>query len=145
MSTAPMWREFLVIIPDKPSVRKTRLALRSLHVQNMNHLVASGQWKMGGALLNSVPDLEDDPTKFDFMGSTFVCRAESRAEVFEQVKQDVYVSGGVWDLARFDANASYGVGIGKGSPRRWIKPMVWWPKLKCRRDYHSRAFERTTT
>ncbi|KAG5973094.1 hypothetical protein E4U56_005294 [Claviceps arundinis] len=100
MSTAPMLREFLVIIPDKPSVRKTRLALRSLHVQNMAHLVASGQWKMGGALLNSVPDVEDDPTKFDFMGSTFVCRAESRADVFEQVKQDVYVSGGVWDLAR---------------------------------------------
>ncbi|KAG6138135.1 hypothetical protein E4U38_005209 [Claviceps purpurea] len=130
MSTSPMLREFLVIIPDKPSVRKTRLALRSLHVQNMTHLVASGQWKMGGALLNSVPDLEDDPTKFDFMGSTFVCRAESRAEVFEQVKQDVYASGGVWDLARFDANASYGAGIRKGSPRRWIKPMVWWPKIK---------------
>ncbi|KAG6078607.1 hypothetical protein E4U33_000653 [Claviceps sp. LM78 group G4] len=86
MSTAPMLREFLVIIPDKPSVRKTRLALRS------------------------VPDLEDDPTKFDFMGSTFVCRAESRAVVFEQVRQDVYASGGVWDLARVsDASSSVSV------------------------------------
>lgn len=40
----------------------------------------------------------DDPTTFDFLGSTLVCRAESKEQIVEQLKKDIYVSSGVWDL-----------------------------------------------
>lgn len=52
---------------------------------------------MGGAVLNSIPQ-GTDPSTFDFHGSTFVAVAASKEEVIEQLKNDVYVSSGVWDL-----------------------------------------------
>ncbi|KAG6037293.1 hypothetical protein E4U41_005235 [Claviceps citrina] len=99
MATAPKMREFLVIVPDKPGVKDKRLAVRPTHLQNMTQHVESGDWKMGGALLNSVP-AGDDPATFDFMGSTLVCKAQTKEQVLEQLKNDVYVTSGVWDLEK---------------------------------------------
>ncbi|KAG5979450.1 hypothetical protein E4U55_005163 [Claviceps digitariae] len=76
-------REFLVIVPDKPGV-----------------------WKCARALLNSVP-AGDDPAAFDFMGSTIVCKAETKEQVLEQLKNDIYVTSGVWDLKKFAVRIHY--------------------------------------
>ncbi|KAG5919716.1 hypothetical protein E4U42_006432 [Claviceps africana] len=128
MSSTAKTREFLVIIPDKPGVKDKRLEVRPTHLKNMTPLVESGDYKMGGAypsnilsgqrtgrrrrdatqpltecavgaLLNSVP-VGGDPASFDFMGSTIVCKAETKEQVLEQLKNDVYVTSGVWDLEK---------------------------------------------
>ncbi|KND88374.1 hypothetical protein TOPH_07002 [Tolypocladium ophioglossoides CBS 100239] len=93
MASSARTYEFLVIVPDKPGMHTKRLEVRPLHFKNMGPNVESGAWKMGGALLNSVPE-DDDATNFDFMGSTFVCLAESKEAVLKQVKEDVYATSG---------------------------------------------------
>ncbi len=52
-----------------------------------------------GALLNSVPE-DDDASKFDFMGSTLVCIAESKEEIMADLKKDIYATSGVWDVEK---------------------------------------------
>ncbi|KAK2596701.1 hypothetical protein QQS21_006216 [Conoideocrella luteorostrata] len=99
MASAPKTREFLVIVPDKPGVKDKRLEVRPTHFKNMTPHVDSGDWKMGGALLNTVP-ADDNPANFDFMGSTLVCRGESKEQILEQLKKDVYVTSGVWDIEK---------------------------------------------
>ncbi|KAJ6437195.1 hypothetical protein O9K51_10165 [Purpureocillium lavendulum] len=98
-ASAPRKFEFLVIVPDKPGMHEKRLEVRPLHFKNMGPNVESGDWKMGGALLNSVPK-DDDATKFDFMGSTLVCIAESKEAVLEQLRKDIYSTSGVWDTEK---------------------------------------------
>ncbi|ODA80754.1 hypothetical protein RJ55_03713 [Drechmeria coniospora] len=91
--------EFLVVVPDKPGMLAKRLEVRPQHFRNMTPKIESGAWKMGGALLNSVPE-SDDATKFDFMGSTMVCVAESKEEVLRQLQEDIYSTSGVWDTEK---------------------------------------------
>ncbi len=50
-------------------------------------------------MLNSVPK-GTDPSTFDFHGSSFVALAESKEAVLDQLKDDVYVTSGVWDLEK---------------------------------------------
>ena len=52
---------------------------------------------MGGAILNSVPQ-DDEPSSLDMAGSTLVVVAESKAEVVEVLKKDIYATSGVWDV-----------------------------------------------
>ncbi|QUC23330.1 uncharacterized protein UV8b_07571 [Ustilaginoidea virens] len=99
MASAPSTREFLVIIPDKPGATAKRLQVRPAHLKNITPLTESGVVKMGGALLNSFPE-GDDPATFDFMGSTVVFRAETKEQVLELLKQDVYSASGVWDIEK---------------------------------------------
>lgn len=50
-----------------------------------------------GAIFNSVPE-GTDPTKFDFAGSALVAVAETKEQVIEQLKEDIYYKEGVWDV-----------------------------------------------
>ncbi|KAJ6779512.1 hypothetical protein PWT90_06363 [Aphanocladium album] len=97
MSTqaAPAKFEFLVIVPDKPGTLQKRLE----HLAAAKTHVEAGTYRMGGAVLNSVPK-GADPSTFDFHGSSFVALAESKEAVLEQLKDDVYVTSGVWDLEK---------------------------------------------
>lgn len=52
---------------------------------------------MGGAVLNSVPK-DDDPASLDMCGSTVVMVAESKEEVYETLKKDIYATSGVWNV-----------------------------------------------
>ncbi|KAM3532271.1 hypothetical protein NHJ13051_000257 [Beauveria bassiana] len=126
MSTAaaPRKFEFLVIVPDKPGTQQKRLEVRaSAHLAEVKPRFENGTYKMGGeslqitivvphnesatnrgckksgAVLNSVPN-GTDPSTFDFHGSSFVAEAESKEAVLEQLKDDVYVTSGVWDLEK---------------------------------------------
>lgn len=52
-----------------------------------------------GAILNEVPK-DDQPSSLDFAGSTVIAVAESKEEILEILKNDVYVKEGVWDLSK---------------------------------------------
>lgn len=84
------------------------------HFTNMKPFVDSGAWKMGGtfstalngsslpnwlvcALLNEVP-ADDDAAKFKFAGSTLVCIGESKEEIIDMLRKDIYATSGVWDV-----------------------------------------------
>ncbi|KAJ3524878.1 hypothetical protein NM208_g11874 [Fusarium decemcellulare] len=99
VSVEPGKFEFLVVVPDKPGVREKRLEVRGIHFQNMTPNVENGSWKMGGAILNSVPK-DDSPASLDFAGSTLVCVAKSVEEVREQLSKDIYATSGVWDMEK---------------------------------------------
>ncbi|PHH88440.1 hypothetical protein CDD83_7521 [Cordyceps sp. RAO-2017] len=91
--------EFLVVVPDKPGTLAKRLQVRPIHFEAMKPKIESGSWKMGGALLKSVP-ADEDPSQLEFAGSTLVCVAASRDEVRRQLRDDVYAVEGVWDVEK---------------------------------------------
>jgi hypothetical protein len=52
-----------------------------------------------GGLLNVVPE-SDDPNTWDFAGSTIVAVAETKEQVIEDLKKDIYYTSGVWDIEK---------------------------------------------
>ncbi|KAL2757970.1 hypothetical protein ACRALDRAFT_2025655 [Sodiomyces alcalophilus JCM 7366] len=101
-SSTPLKYEWLVVVPDKPGVKAKRLEVRPTHFADLKPKLDAGIYKMGGALLDEVPADESDPTSFKFSGSTLVCLAETREEVIEHLKNDIYTKTGVWDLEKVD-------------------------------------------
>ncbi|KAI5858194.1 hypothetical protein GGS23DRAFT_336038 [Durotheca rogersii] len=99
VSVPPGKHEWLVIIPDKPGTQQKRIEVRQQHFEGLKTFVESGQYKTGGALLNSKPET-DDPTKFDWYGSTVVIVAESKEEVQAIISKDIYAATGVWDIEK---------------------------------------------
>ncbi|OTB09098.1 hypothetical protein M426DRAFT_316390 [Hypoxylon sp. CI-4A] len=89
--------EWLVVVPDKPGTQQKRLEVRPLHFEGLKPLIESQQLKTGGAVLNDKPD-SDDPSKFDWYGSTLVLVAESKEEVKALLQNDIYTKSGVWDV-----------------------------------------------
>ncbi|KAI0858632.1 hypothetical protein F4860DRAFT_516647 [Xylaria cubensis] len=89
--------EWLVIIPDKAGMQDKRLEIRAQHLEGVKPLAGSGFIKTGGAILNEKPE-SDDASKFSFYGSTLVCVASSKEEIFEVLRNDIYAKSGVWDL-----------------------------------------------
>ncbi|ODV81005.1 uncharacterized protein CANTADRAFT_88910 [Suhomyces tanzawaensis NRRL Y-17324] len=84
-----MPQEYNVVIFDKPNA--PRLEHRPTHVKNIVGNVESGIVKLGGALFK-------DEAKTEFAGSTLQVVANSREEVLEFLKTDIYAQVGVWDL-----------------------------------------------
>ena len=97
-TAAPTKYDWLVVVPDFPGAQEQRLKVRPEHFAALPKTVESGMVKMGGAVFNEPPK-GDDSSKWDFAGSTLVVVAETREEVIEFLKKDVYVSKGVWDIA----------------------------------------------
>ncbi|KXX81934.1 Protein YciI [Madurella mycetomatis] len=96
-TAAPKKFEWLVVIPDFPGVHSKRMEARPQHFAGLKPAMDSGLYQMGGAVLNEVPQ-GDDPSKFSFAGSTIVIVAESRDEIKEILKKDIYATSGVWDV-----------------------------------------------
>ena len=72
---------------------KQRLKVRSAHLANV---LASDRLDLAGALAE-FPAAEGVVP--DFKGSAVIVRAENRDDAIAFLKQDVYVSEGVWDVA----------------------------------------------
>ncbi|KAI1819089.1 hypothetical protein F4861DRAFT_544274 [Xylaria intraflava] len=89
--------EWLLIIPDKPGMQEKRLEVRAQHLAGVKSLSESGWAKTGGGILNEKPE-GDDPTKYSFYGSAVVVVAESKEEILERLRGDIYATSGVWDL-----------------------------------------------
>ena len=69
----------------------------SQHFAGLDAAMATGMFKMGGAIMNDVPE-GNDPNKWSFAGSTIVAIAESKEEIIEVLKKDIYTESGVWDI-----------------------------------------------
>lgn len=61
---------------------------------------------MGGAVLTEVP-ADDEPSSLQFAGSTIIAVAESKEEVLEILKKDVYAQTGVWDVENVSFSTSF--------------------------------------
>lgn len=49
--------------------------------------------------MHDKPTDPNDPKTFPFAGSTVIILADTKEEVIEFLKKDVYVEAGVWDVA----------------------------------------------
>ncbi|KAI1778297.1 hypothetical protein F4818DRAFT_456184 [Hypoxylon cercidicola] len=93
---APGKHEWLVVVPDKPGMTQKRLEVRAQHLAGLKPYVESQQFKTGGAVLNDKPE-GDDPSTWDWYGSSLVVVAESKDEVKKILENDIYTKSGVWD------------------------------------------------
>lgn len=64
------------------------------HLKNTKPLVESGFMVLGGAMLEE-PTAEGKPLKIN--GSILMAAADTREQVLERLKEDVYYKGDVWD------------------------------------------------
>ena len=71
----------------------------SKHFEALQPLIEAGTLKVGGGIFNSVP-VGDDPTQWEFGGSALIVRAESKDEVIEMLRRDIYTASGVWDVEK---------------------------------------------
>ncbi|KAI1763984.1 hypothetical protein GGR53DRAFT_495735 [Hypoxylon sp. FL1150] len=92
----PGKHEWLVVVPDKPGTTQKRLEVRAQHFEGLKPFVESQQFKLGGAVLKDKPE-SDDPSTWDWYGSSIVVVAESKEEVKKIIENDIYTRTGVWD------------------------------------------------
>lgn len=87
--------EWNVIVFDKPGTDRTEV--RPQHVAAIPEAVNSG-------IVTSVGAIYQDVEKTKFAGSTFHLFAESKEEILEFLKEDIYYKSGIWDLDSVVAN-----------------------------------------
>lgn len=86
--------EWIVIVYDKPGV--DRSWCRAEHVANIKPNVEKGIIKSAGPIFSDIPaPLEG---KMPFVGSALTLHAESKEEIMEFLKTDVFAKNGIWDL-----------------------------------------------
>ncbi|TKA79882.1 hypothetical protein B0A55_03661 [Friedmanniomyces simplex] len=90
-------QEWMVILPDKKDALADRMKVRPDHLAALKPSVESGFWVMGGASLDE-PVKEGEGPKIN--GSVMMAVAESKDEVLEKIKADVYYTSGVWDVEK---------------------------------------------
>ncbi|KAF2142300.1 uncharacterized protein K452DRAFT_227008 [Aplosporella prunicola CBS 121167] len=96
----PQKHEWLVILPDQPDALDRRLAVRQEHLQTLLSPTHTPQdfWLLGGAFMDaSAPFPPPDGETPKMAGSVMLALAESREEVLERLKADVYAREGVWE------------------------------------------------
>ncbi|PSR98961.1 hypothetical protein BD289DRAFT_479756 [Coniella lustricola] len=98
-ASEPRKFEWLVVVPDKPDTLAKRLEVRPKHFEGMQQKQETGIFKMGGAVFDDIP-VGDDSSNWKFAGSTLMVVAESKQAVIDLIKDDIYVTSGVWDLEK---------------------------------------------
>lgn len=88
-----MATEWLVVVYDKPGV--DRLVYRDEHLAGLPAKIASGKVKSVGPLFKDKPVAGQPPV---FVGSTYHLALDTREEVVEYLKQDVFYKQGIWDV-----------------------------------------------
>ncbi|KAF2833412.1 hypothetical protein CC86DRAFT_376585 [Ophiobolus disseminans] len=96
-TTSPL-PEWLVIIPDYVGALDKRLAVRPKHIEGLK-ADREDFWLWGGAMLEE-PIQAGDANPPKMKGSACLIGAQTREEVVERLKRDVYVEGGVWDMEK---------------------------------------------
>ncbi|KAL3424939.1 hypothetical protein PVAG01_04220 [Phlyctema vagabunda] len=89
--------EWLVILPDNVGALPKRMEVRPKHLEGLTPKVESGFWKMGGAYLEEVPQ---EGAALKIQGSAMIALAETKEEVLEVLKSDVYSENDVWDFSK---------------------------------------------
>ncbi|KAI5359899.1 hypothetical protein Slin15195_G117580 [Septoria linicola] len=90
-------QEWMVILPDKPDALASRMEIRPQHLAAIKPHISSGLLVLGGASLDE-PLQEGQPPKIN--GSVLMAEADTKEEVMELVKSDVYYTKGVWDVEK---------------------------------------------
>ncbi|KAH3674342.1 hypothetical protein WICMUC_003368 [Wickerhamomyces mucosus] len=85
--------EWLAIVYDKPG--SDRSSVRSQHLADIPNSVTAGEVTNAGAIFNEIPQ---DGLKPNFAGSVLNIVADSKEQVLEILKKDIYAKTGVWDL-----------------------------------------------
>lgn len=100
--------EWNVIVYDKPGADRSKV--RPQHVAAIPATVNAGIVTSAGAIYADVE-------KTKFAGSTFHLMAESKEEILEFLKKDIYAQTGIWDLTSVVANpVGIAVRIAKDMP-----------------------------
>jgi len=97
MSPALPKYEWLVVVPDAPGQLATRLEVRPEHFSAIQASIEAGTIKMGGAILHE-PSAGTDASSLKFAGSSLVVLADSKQDVIDTLKKDIYARSGVWDM-----------------------------------------------
>lgn len=90
--------EWLVILPDHEGAVEKRVEVRPKHLEAIAPLHKSNFWLLGGAFFHHPPAEGESPPPF--AGSAMLAYAETKEEVMEKVKSDIYATSGVWDLSK---------------------------------------------
>lgn len=85
--------EWLVVVYDKPGA--DRSAFRPAHLAAIPASVEAGEITSAGAIFNEIPT-EGKP--LNFAGSALNVVADSKEQVLEIVKKDIFAKEGIWDL-----------------------------------------------
>lgn len=93
MSTSK--QEYLVIVKDKPNTFAKRMEVRQQHLTTIKVNVQAqgpgyGPYTSGGGISEDKDE--------DLFGSTLTIEADSKEEVREMLKEDIYYKHGVWDV-----------------------------------------------
>ncbi|KAA8896532.1 hypothetical protein TRICI_006875 [Trichomonascus ciferrii] len=89
------FKEYLVIVQDKPNSFDKRMEVRDQHLGNVKSVVkAQGP---GNGPMTSGGGIAHDKDQ-NLCGSMLTIEAESKEKVIEILKQDVYYTSGVWDV-----------------------------------------------
>lgn len=81
--------EWLVLIYD--NAVNQRLAFRAQHLAKVPANISSG-------VVTSCGPIFKDETKKEFLGSSFTVVAETRSQVIDFLKKDIYLTEKVWDF-----------------------------------------------
>ena len=71
--------------------------ISSDHLSNLQPNVDAGLWVLGGASLDEPLKAGEAPK---INGSVMLAQADTKEEVLEIIKKDVYATSGVWDESR---------------------------------------------
>ncbi|ODV62314.1 uncharacterized protein ASCRUDRAFT_69130 [Ascoidea rubescens DSM 1968] len=85
--------EWLVVVFDKAGSDRSKF--RPQHLAAIPPAVESGKVTNVGAIFSEIPELGKP---LNFAGSTYNIEADTREEVLEFIKKDVFAKEGIWDL-----------------------------------------------
>ncbi|ANB14989.1 hypothetical protein AWJ20_2608 [Sugiyamaella lignohabitans] len=94
-SAFKMVKEYLVIVPDKAGALQKRLEVRPKHLENAAVAHGKGIVTVGGGYADEFPAEGATP---EFKGSALSVVADSKQEVIDFLKKDIYYTSGVWDV-----------------------------------------------
>ncbi|PIB02800.1 hypothetical protein CB0940_11908 [Cercospora beticola] len=90
-------QEWMCILPDKAGALEARMKVRPQHLEAIKPHEQAGLFVLGGASLDE-PLKEGQGPKIN--GSILMAVADSKEEVMELIKKDIYYTSGVWDLEK---------------------------------------------
>ncbi|ONH66867.1 hypothetical protein BON22_2843 [Cyberlindnera fabianii] len=95
--------EWLAVVYDKPNT--DRSAVRAQHLADIPANIESGKVTSAGAIFNEVPV---EGAKPNFAGSMLTIVADTKEEVIDILKKDIYAKEGIWN---FDNVLVYPLGL----------------------------------
>ncbi|KAL9063605.1 MAG: hypothetical protein Q9157_008160 [Trypethelium eluteriae] len=91
--------EWLVILPDNPGTSDTWRSVREEHLAAVKQHFDAGLFRLGGAYFHP---REESEAPLQVRGSVVIACAESKEEVVEVLKRDVFTTSGVWDWGKVE-------------------------------------------